>query len=288
MAGAGEEPRQLACVERRRRQHEVVEMAGAHPGVVGDVDVSLPHRLDREGANEMLHALGHGVDVAGCARHGLCQHVALAIEDAGGEVSRLAHDGRKGRAQQHLRLLLNHRDQAVPHDLQLDLGEPAHGGHFPFLLADLPAGLAAEPAALRAVSTRPYPASISASKAALTRVEVPDSTMMAGPFIRVPGTMPRRSYIGTFTARPDLASNTGRVPIGFGANLARGLPNRAGFAASVVTRTAHDRISMAARGMCRAKSWRYPASKRSRMAEMSVSASERAGSGTAISWPWPT
>ena len=54
------------------------------------------------------------------AGHGLRQHAALAVEHAGREVAALAHDRRERRAHQHLRLLLHHRDQAVPHDLQVD------------------------------------------------------------------------------------------------------------------------------------------------------------------------
>ena len=107
-------------VERRRRDDEIVEMAGAHPRVVGDVGVARLHGLEREVADEVLHRLGHRVDVAGRAGHRLRQHAALEVEHAGREVAALAHDRRERGAHQHLRLLLDHRDQAVPHDLQVD------------------------------------------------------------------------------------------------------------------------------------------------------------------------
>ena len=61
--------------------------------------------------------------MAGGARHGLGEHAALEVEDAGGEVAGLAHGGAEGGADHGLRLLLHHRDQAVPHDLALDGGE---------------------------------------------------------------------------------------------------------------------------------------------------------------------
>ena len=95
-------------------------MAGAHPRIVGDVGIARLHGLEREVADEMLHRLRHRVDVARRAGHRLRQHAALAVEHAGREVAALAHDRRERRAHQHLRLLLDHRDQAVPHDLQVD------------------------------------------------------------------------------------------------------------------------------------------------------------------------
>ena len=129
VAGAGEQRDKLALpVEGGRRDHEVVEMAGAHPRVVGDVGVARLHGLEREVADEMLHRLRHRVDVTRRAGDGLRQHSSLAVEDAGREVAALAHDRRERGAHQHLRLLLHHRDQAVPHDLQVDeCGGVGHG-----------------------------------------------------------------------------------------------------------------------------------------------------------------
>ena len=83
--------------------------------------------VQAEVSDEVLDRLRHRVDVAGRAGDGLRQHAALAVEDAGREVARLAHDRREGRAQQRLRLLLHHGDQPVPHDLQVDVADgPAH------------------------------------------------------------------------------------------------------------------------------------------------------------------
>jgi hypothetical protein len=123
MAGAAEQRDQLALAEDRRGDDEVVGVAGALPRIVGDVDVAVFHRRRREMGDEVLHRFRHRVHVAGRAGHRLGEHAPVEIEDAGGEVARLAHDRREGRAHQRLRLLLDDRDQAVPHDLQPDLVE---------------------------------------------------------------------------------------------------------------------------------------------------------------------
>ena len=83
---------QLAPVEARRGDDEVVEVPGAHPGIVGDVGVARLHGVEPEMGDEVLDRLRHGVDVARRAGDGLRQHASLAVEDAGRQVARLAHD----------------------------------------------------------------------------------------------------------------------------------------------------------------------------------------------------
>ena len=61
--------------------------------------------------------------MAGRAGDGLRHHPAVQVEDAGGQVPGLPHGGGEGRADHDLRLFLDHGDQAVPHDLAVDLGE---------------------------------------------------------------------------------------------------------------------------------------------------------------------
>src|SRR5215207_7251968 len=68
-----------------------------------------------------------GNDVPGGAGDGLRQHPALAIEHAGREVAGLAHDRREGGAQEDLRLLLDDRDEAAPHHLEIDFGQRVCG-----------------------------------------------------------------------------------------------------------------------------------------------------------------
>ena len=102
-------------------------MAGAEPGVVGDVVVTLAHGCGGEFGQEVAHRFHHGVDVAGGAGDGLGEHSALQVEDAGGEIARLTHRGGEGGADHHLRLFLDHRDEAVPLDLALDFFQGVHG-----------------------------------------------------------------------------------------------------------------------------------------------------------------
>ena len=104
-----------------RDDGEVVQMAGAEPGIVGDVVIALAHRVGWVFAQEVADALGHGVDVTGRAGDRLRHHASVQIEDAGGQVAGLAHRGGERGADHGLRLLLHHRDQAVPHDLAVDL-----------------------------------------------------------------------------------------------------------------------------------------------------------------------
>ena len=120
MAGAGEQRDQLPVLEAGRGDDEIVEVTGPHPRIVGDVGVARLHCLKREMSDEMLHRLGHGIDVARRSGHRLRQHPSLRIEYAGREIAAFAHDRAESRAQQNLRLLLDHGNQPVPHDLQID------------------------------------------------------------------------------------------------------------------------------------------------------------------------
>ena len=68
---------------------------------------------------EAVHdAAGHRVDVAGRAGHGLGQHVAARVEDAGREVAALRHRWRERGPDQGHRLLLDGRDHPAPEGLQ--------------------------------------------------------------------------------------------------------------------------------------------------------------------------
>jgi hypothetical protein len=179
MAGAGEQRDGPAVLEGRGGHDEVVEVAGSHPGIVGDVGVAFLHGLDREVSQEVLHRLRHRIDVARRAGDALRQHPAREIEDAGGDVPAFAHDRREGRSHQDLALLLHHRDQTVPHDLEIDQAAmgPAHGR--------------SPQAALRSMTMQPAP-SIWASKLIETKVEVSFSAMMAGPATVAPGAIVSR------------------------------------------------------------------------------------------------
>ena len=72
--------RPTACPAEDRRDHdEVVQVAGAHPRIVGDVDVAL-RASSRPGTGAMKCSTDsrHRIDVAGRAGDGLRQHAALA------------------------------------------------------------------------------------------------------------------------------------------------------------------------------------------------------------------
>ena len=107
---------------------EVVEVAGALPGVVGDEHVALAQGVGGVVAQEAPHRGRHGVDVPGRPRDGLRQHAPLQVEDAGGKVARLPHRGRKGGAHQGPGLFLDHRQQPAPHDLVFQGGEAGPRG----------------------------------------------------------------------------------------------------------------------------------------------------------------
>src|SRR5947209_12428583 len=177
MAGAGEQRDRLAVLEAGRGDDEVVEMAGAHPGIVGDIGVALLHRLDREPGDEVLDRFRHRIDVTGRTGHRLRQHAAVEIEHASGEVAAFAHDRAEGGAEQHLRLLLDYGDQPMPHDLEVDQARAACLAH--------------DQAAFRSMTMLPAP-SIWASKLLETNVEVSSSAITAGPAIVAPGAMSSR------------------------------------------------------------------------------------------------
>ena len=123
VAGGREKGDKPLPQEHRRHHHIVEQVPGAEPRIVGDEDVSRLHGGLREVLEEMGNRGRHGVDMARGARHRLGDHVSFRVIDAGGQVARLTRDGAEGGAEQGLRLFLDDRDQAVPHDLRADGGE---------------------------------------------------------------------------------------------------------------------------------------------------------------------
>ena len=121
MRGVGEQADDGAVVEGGCDDGQVVQVTGAEPGIVGDVVIARLHRVGGKFAQEMADAFRHGVDVTGRAGDRLRHHASVQVEDAGGKVAGLAHRGGERGADHGLRLFLHHRDQAVPHDLAVDL-----------------------------------------------------------------------------------------------------------------------------------------------------------------------
>ena len=122
-----------------------------------------------EAVEEVVDRARHRVDVARRAGDGLRQHGAAEIEHAGRQIAGLASRRREAGADQRQRLLLDDRDQAVPHELQANGGErivDAHDAAFSNRMA--PIGL------------------IRAAKLLGTMVVVSSSAMTAGPGTRLP------------------------------------------------------------------------------------------------------
>ncbi|CAB3714706.1 hypothetical protein LMG26845_05972 [Achromobacter insuavis] len=174
--GRGEQRHQRAVVEHRRDHGHVEQVAGALPWVVGQQHVAVLQGLRRKHLEEVLDRFGHGVDVAGRAGDGLGDHAAVGQENAGRQIAGLARGGAEGRADQHLGLFLDHRQQPVPGQLEADalLGRVLRGAHAGSFAARAAAALmsssTSEPSRLRR-----------ASKPAGTKVVVSSSTTRAGP-----------------------------------------------------------------------------------------------------------
>ena len=79
----------------------------------------------------MSDRFGHRVDVTGRSRHRLRQHLAVTIENAGGQIAGLPDAGAERGSHQRFRLLLDDRDQPVPHDLVVDFGYRFHDRSLP-------------------------------------------------------------------------------------------------------------------------------------------------------------
>ena len=70
------------------------------------------------GADKVADAIGHGVDVAGGAGHGLSQHIALGVKDSGRQITGLAHHRGKGGVHQHCGLFVDNGNEPVPQYFQ--------------------------------------------------------------------------------------------------------------------------------------------------------------------------
>ena len=91
MRRAGKEPNQHPVVKRRRNHRDIMQMAGAFPWVIGDIDVTLEYVLTTNAADEMRHCIRHRVDVPGRAGDGLCKHPTMGVIDPGRQITRLSY-----------------------------------------------------------------------------------------------------------------------------------------------------------------------------------------------------
>ena len=190
----------LAVPEGRRHHREVVEMARTLPRIVGYENVARRHGGKGKRVQKMRDGAGHGIDVAGRARHRLREHGALHVEHAGREIARLTHGGAEGRADQHLRLFLDDGDQPVPHDLAMQEGERIRRVH-------------ARPSRVMTMWRAPL---MRATKPGSTTVDVSSSTITAGPGTTAPGRRTARSYSAVSTGTPRAGSTMARWVLGAG------------------------------------------------------------------------
>ena len=120
--GAGEVTDQPAVAERRVDEGKIVQVPGTFPRIVGDVGIALEDIVFADVVDEITYRRGHRVDVPRGAGNGLRHHQAFAVEYPRRDVAGLAHRGRKRGTHQRQRLLLDDRDQPVPHDLHVHVG----------------------------------------------------------------------------------------------------------------------------------------------------------------------
>ena len=183
MAG-GDEKRDRSIIEKGgRHDNKVEQVPGPEPGIVGHEHVPGSHLRDREAREKVFHCAGHRVDMSRSAGHGLRDHAPPEIADPSGEVARFTDDRAKCRSQDRLCLLLDDRNQPVPHHLLVNCvhGLALHGER-PIHGAAL---------AMRCM-TMYREELISARKLAGTKVDVSSSAMIAGPAISAPGSISMR------------------------------------------------------------------------------------------------
>ena len=108
-------------IEKHRRDHrEVVEMPRRLLGIVGDQHIAWSKGFSREDGQKVMDAGCHRVDMAGCSGNRLSNHVAAGIEDARRKITGFADNRREARSHQRRGLLVDDRDQPIPHDFQSD------------------------------------------------------------------------------------------------------------------------------------------------------------------------
>ena len=141
---------------------DVVEVAGAEPGIVGDDDVAGLQRFGRIALQHVAQRDRRAADERRHAEGALRDGVGLGVEHHAGEIVALVDDGRERGAHQRRDDLVDERDQPVPHDAEADgvEGLVAHGArpasHVPRLGDEVVAGIdgAISPAPITQVLSR--------------------------------------------------------------------------------------------------------------------------------------
>src|SRR5262249_46336786 len=113
VAGGGGESYEGAAAGHGVADGDVVEGPRGLSRVVGDDHIAGGPGFEWIDIEDVLHGERHGVDVPRRSRHRLRHHPTAAVEDARGEIARLAHDGGEGGAHQGGGLLVHHADETV-------------------------------------------------------------------------------------------------------------------------------------------------------------------------------
>ncbi|GBD29969.1 hypothetical protein HRbin32_01064 [bacterium HR32] len=132
-----DEAHQMPPAVHRRDDGHIEEVPGTDPGVVGDQDVAFLQRLRREHRQQSLHRPREREVENRHGARGVCDGFSPTVQDLAGEVTRLSHDGRKGRAGDGDPALVRDVDEAAPDDLQRG-GVPRGHGCPPITICSLP------------------------------------------------------------------------------------------------------------------------------------------------------
>ncbi len=227
----------------------------------------------------MPDAFRHRVDVARRAGDRLRHHAALQVEDAGGQVAGLAHRGGERGADHRLRLLLDDRDQAVPHDLALDLRQRAiFVGHH----ARSPASVRCSPSAF--MRRAPARADQGGGLVLGDDRRAGDARARARATVRSID-RPGGHFAGRGVAhRLVRAGSVGASPVSSRHRGAAGRPRRC---VATTHGVAHD-LDIRARHRAVVEARIFGVVGGAERGRRPAPAAVRAGSGTGISWPWPT
>ena len=109
-----------ALAEYRAHHGDVVEVAGALPGIVGDDDVAGLERLRRKALQHVAQRDGRAADEHRHAEGTLGDRVGLSVEHHASEVVALVDDGGERGPHQRRDDLIDQRDQPIPHDAETD------------------------------------------------------------------------------------------------------------------------------------------------------------------------
>ena len=102
------------AMEDRRDEEDVVDLAGADPGIGGDQAVARLQGLGREGGQKIVQGLRHAAEKCRQPVPALRDHLALRVEQGATEVPGFGDDAREGGAQQRDLRLVDDGEQLVP------------------------------------------------------------------------------------------------------------------------------------------------------------------------------